>query len=301
MKQTVTIGIPAYNEEANIKNLIEELIKQKAESYELAAIVIASDGSTDNTTKIAKLYENEIIHIYDSKERLGLAATQNLILSQTKSDILILVNADISIKDLYFIEHMIKPIADGSADLVTPEFKQLFPATFFERILYRSTELKTAIYEEFKNGNNIYTCAGPARAFSKRLYKNLEFKNSANEDAYSYLYTTFNGYKYLHIHDTAVYFKLPNNFADHKKQSTRFLHSKRRLVDEFGEKVVAQNYKIPFNILYPMTKKYFIRYPLEISLYGAVYSYICIITLCRKGPSNFQTWQSSKSSKVLKS
>lgn len=300
MKKTVTIGIPAYNEEMNIGHLLNELKNQSSDSYILEKILIISDGSTDKTVAVAKRFPNPILSVINGEKRLGVAARQNEIIQSTKSDILIILNSDISIKDPYFIEHIIQPIIEKRADLVTPEFKQLLPATFFERILYRSCEFKSALYEDFHNGKNVYTCCGPARAFSKRLYSKLHFKDSSYEDAYSFIYTVINGYTYLHIHDTAVYFRLPSNFSDHRKQSTRFFHSKASLIKEFGRENIDKNYTIPLPTLLNSMKKYFLRYPLEISIYGGILSYTWLLS--KIFPTNITSiWESSKSSKVLKS
>ena len=48
-KQTVTIGIPAYNEEQNIGVLLSKLLAQKQIHYKLKEILIYLDGSIDHT------------------------------------------------------------------------------------------------------------------------------------------------------------------------------------------------------------------------------------------------------------
>jgi glycosyltransferase involved in cell wall biosynthesis len=43
---TVTIGIPAYNEAANITSLLMALLAQNTPNFKLESIIVASDGST---------------------------------------------------------------------------------------------------------------------------------------------------------------------------------------------------------------------------------------------------------------
>ena len=54
-KLTVTIGIPAYNEQENISCLLRSIIKQKAWSYRLQSVVVVCDGSTDGTLGKARI------------------------------------------------------------------------------------------------------------------------------------------------------------------------------------------------------------------------------------------------------
>lgn len=299
MKPTVTIGIPAYNEEANIRYLVEELLSQSKNGYNLQSIIVSSDGSNDKTVSILNSIDSPLLTIIDDKRRLGVAARQNEIFIKSKADILILLNADISIPDKHFIEEIIKPVIEENAGLVTPQYKQMVPKTYFERILYCSTRLKFSIYDAYKNGNNIYTCCGPARAFSKKLYTKLRFKTSTNEDAFSYLFAVNNGFKYCHTHATAIYFRLPNNFADHKKQSTRFINSKKNLQNEFSAEYLKKAYYLPFSLVIRNLAKFIFRYPVELVAYVMILMFISLIS-----PMETQSngaWESSKSSKIVHS
>lgn len=46
-KLSVSVGIPAYNEEQNIASLIFGILKQKVNNITLKEIIVISDGSTD--------------------------------------------------------------------------------------------------------------------------------------------------------------------------------------------------------------------------------------------------------------
>ena len=46
---TITIGISAYNEVANIKALLQTLLAQRANNFLLEKIIVISDQSTDDT------------------------------------------------------------------------------------------------------------------------------------------------------------------------------------------------------------------------------------------------------------
>ena len=166
-KSTVSIGIPAFNEEANIGFLLKDLLKQNQKNFVFHQIIISSDGSTDKTIETAKKAsasfiqkEGQEVILIDNKERKGRAVRQNQIMERSASDILVLLDADILIKDKNFIEKIIKPVLNKKADLTSVSVQELPPENFLERILKISMEFKKFIFENYKNGNNLYTCHG---------------------------------------------------------------------------------------------------------------------------------------------
>ena len=54
IKPKVSVGISAYNEEHNLAQLLRSITRGKAQSFELAEIIVVSDGSTDRTAEIAR-------------------------------------------------------------------------------------------------------------------------------------------------------------------------------------------------------------------------------------------------------
>ncbi len=296
-KITVTIGIPAYNEEANIGYLIEDLLKQRSNGYILEKIIIISDGSIDRTAEVVKSFNKNEIFLVDNKFRQGLAKTQNEILEKSNSDILVLLNADIMINDPLFLSKIITPIKNDKSDLVCISLRELEQYTITGDILNVSMKFKTAIFEKYKKGNNIYTCHA-VRAFSKRLYKDFTFKGSIGEDAYSYLYAKFNNYKYDFIKSTKAYYRLPSNYKDHEKQSIRFIQSKKKFIKDFGEDFIHENYFIPKTPLVLTGIKFTAKYPIHMFLYVLIYFGIKVKAIFAGKISD--SWEISISSKALR-
>ncbi len=65
-KDKVLVVIPAFNEEANIERVVEEL----AENYPELDYVVVNDGSTDRTAQIC---QSRGYHLLDLPVNLGLA------------------------------------------------------------------------------------------------------------------------------------------------------------------------------------------------------------------------------------
>src|SRR5688572_1054276 len=120
-KLRVSVGIPAYNEEANIGHLINSLLNQKGDNFILEEIIVISDGSTDNTAHIARSFDDARVTVKTDDARKGTALRQNEIADHFKGDALILLHADVLPADEYFIKKMSEPlIKDENTAIVAP-------------------------------------------------------------------------------------------------------------------------------------------------------------------------------------
>ncbi len=293
---TVTIGIPAYNEEANISYLLDSLLSQKEEGFVIERILVVSDGSSDRTTEIVRGFKDKKVSIIDNKKRNGVAFGQNQIIQNCNSDILVLLNADIKIENPLFLSFLVLPIIKNGADLVSGNLSALKPESFMEKILAAGMLLKDFMFESYKSGRNIYTCYGPARAFSRKLYKKMSFPGSIGEDAYSYLFCRSRGFFYAHVALAVAFVKMPGNFSDHFKQSIRFIQSKRKFIKIFGEKFVVEEYKLPLGLVVKSIIYSFIRLPLYTFCYLAVNSLVKLKS--KNYPAIPERWEISSSSKI---
>jgi len=86
---TISVIIPAYNEEKVIRHTIESLIETK---YPKKEIIFVNDGSKDKTLDIASQYKDKITVL--SKENGGKASALNYGLVYAKGEIVVIVDAD---------------------------------------------------------------------------------------------------------------------------------------------------------------------------------------------------------------
>ncbi len=296
-KFKAVIGIPAYNEEANIGFLIRDILNQNKKNIKLEKIIVYSDGSTDRTVSVSKNIKDKRIHLIDNKKRLGLAYVENQIISSCDSDVLILLNADIRIVDKNFLEKIVHPIIIKDYDLTSPNIRETRPRNHFENILQVGMSIKNFIYEAYKNGDNVYTCHGQARAFSKRLYKKIHFPSSIGNDAYSYFYCIDNGFKYKYIKDTDIIYSLPENFKDHSRQSIRFFQSQKLLSVLFNKSFINSEYRIPSMIIVKSLLRMSIIFSIYISFYLFLVLYLKIKSYFIKNWKD--TWEIAVSSKEV--
>jgi len=294
----VTVGIPAFNEENNIQAILKDILNQKRQGYRLENIIVASDGSTDATVKKVKAINSPIITVLDNPDRKGVAVRQNQLMNKSNSDVLVLLNADLSIKDPKFIYKITRPFLDKTVDLASVNILPVAPKYFFGKMLYVSTEYKNLVFNNFHSGDNWYTCHGAARAFSKRLYKNIIFKRSVGEDLYSYLYTKYHSYNYAFVKEATVKYRLPENLHDHEKQSFRFRNSTPYIEEEFGTKFINANIIWPKSRLFIFGFLTFVIHPFLASVYMITNSYLAIKYRLIK-TITIDKWEISRSTKYL--
>lgn len=301
MIKTLTVGIAAYNEEANIKQLVQSLMNQHVYNGVVKKIIIASDASTDQTVNEVKALNDERIELIDGRSRIGVGKRLNQIISMTNSDILVTLDADIKITDLEFLAEIIRPILENQADLTSVPLKPILPKTSFGKTLYFSMGLKNALFDKFKNGNNIYTCHGPVRAYSKKLYKALKFPTAIGNDMYSYLKCLANNMEYQYVQTTEVWYALPETEYDHQLQSARFHDSKNEMKKYFSPDLSISEFQIPTLDYLCITMKFLpqlLKQPLLFIKYLLIYSQILFASNSRR--PDLQLWPVVKSSKKLK-
>lgn len=244
-KPTVIIGIPAYNEEENIARLLRQLLVQKQKRFFLKKIVVASDGSTDDTVKSARSVKNRKVTIMNFLARQGRAVVQEKIFQYADTDFVVLIDADTAIRESDFLERLVRPLCDG-ADLTAARVEEAQPVTVTSKILYASMQWKKQLFEMINEGDNVYTCHGRARGFSSRLYKSIHFPQSSGEDAYSYFFCKKKQFVYKYVQSAHIFYRLPSSFMDHLAQGRRYFAAKDSFQREFGRGVISRGYFLPF-------------------------------------------------------
>lgn len=107
--KTVCI-IPAYNEEKTIG----EVVKVVGQVEAVSNIIVVSDGSTDNTAKVAEENGAHTIH-YEENRGKGAAMKTGIELSD--ADVLLFLDADLIGLKKEHIESLLKPVIDDEADM----------------------------------------------------------------------------------------------------------------------------------------------------------------------------------------
>jgi glycosyltransferase involved in cell wall biosynthesis len=100
-KYGVAVVVTSYNYGKYLGAALDSLLNQ---TFKPAEIVVVDDGSTDNTTEIAKTFEAQGVKVITQKNQ-GVAAARNNGIAATKSELLICLDADDQLQPTY-IEKM---------------------------------------------------------------------------------------------------------------------------------------------------------------------------------------------------
>ncbi|MCK9352252.1 MAG: glycosyltransferase [Candidatus Paceibacterota bacterium] len=268
--RSVTIGIPAYNEERNIGHLIEEILRQETAGFRIEKIIVASDGSKDGTVRIARAYENRGVFVIDDPVNRGKNYRQNQILKETSSDILVILDGDIILENNVTLAKLMAPIWRENADLTSGSLTPLRGKTFIEKVLVAGFRFKFSVYRNYRSGNNLYTCLGGMRAFSRKYYTAMTFPEiSAGEDQYSYFFCVARGMKYRFAEEARALFKLPDTFSDYKKYALRIFRTQRKHADgdEFSTEMIQGERHLPIGTILREAVSAFLHDPFHLPAY----------------------------------
>ncbi|MEO8971060.1 MAG: glycosyltransferase [Ktedonobacteraceae bacterium] len=114
-----TVGVMAYNEEANIQRTLLALLEQSSEHTRLEEIIVVASGCTDRTVAIVQEMQvtEPSIHLLLQERREGKASAINLFLQHAHSPVLAMVGADI-IPEKNTLEQLCAHFNDSSVGMV---------------------------------------------------------------------------------------------------------------------------------------------------------------------------------------
>lgn len=248
-KITITIGIPAYNEENNIRNILTALLRQKQTHWSLDKIIVVCDGCTDKTVEYAQSIQSDKIEVIVNKKREGKAIKEQKIIEAFDSDYLVMVDADVLPTNDFLTDNLIATfLKDDKISLVSGNSRPFQPTSFFERAVYTTFFVRDKSRKFVKGGNSIYGCSGKCLAMKKEFAKTIKFPPKIlAEDDYIYFSCISIGRIFRHCPSAIVYYKLPKTLEDYIRQIFRAdPDASTRNVQEYFGKIVSDEYHRPF-------------------------------------------------------
>ena len=204
---TVSILIAAYNEEKVIQEKIENLFQLEYPRDKLE-IWIASDGSTDETVKLALEVGKDRIQVLDLSRR-GKVAALNAMLSRAKGEIVIFSDANTMFEE-YAVKKLVRNFRDHRIGCVSGQLRYKVDYTSGEGARSETTYWK---YENWVKGQEsrlgrLSGANGAIYAIRKEYLKEIP-PGIINDDFYVSTYILQQGHDVV-LDEDAVAYEEPN-------------------------------------------------------------------------------------------
>ncbi|MDI3476848.1 MAG: hypothetical protein PWQ59_373 [Thermoanaerobacterium sp.] len=148
----ISVIIPAYNEEKNIKNVLNVLKKINI----IDEIIVVNDGSTDDTEKVVSLFEVKLINL---RTNLGKGAAIKRGIQAASGDFLVLLDADLIGFTPEHFNKLVEPVLENNCDMTVGIFssgrKRTDLAQKIAPFLSGQRALKKDLFIEFINDKDI--------------------------------------------------------------------------------------------------------------------------------------------------
>jgi biofilm PGA synthesis N-glycosyltransferase PgaC len=224
---TCSIGIAAYNEEANIGRLLQVLLDQQTSNCVIKEIIVIASGCTDNTESIVResSARDQKIKLLVEPHRLGKASAINLFLRHAQSDILILESAD-TMPEPTTIQRLIEPFADPEVGMTGGHPVPINdPRTFMGFVVHLLWELHHQIASQHPK-------LGELTAI-RRVFHRIPY-DSAVDEANMEPLIRGQGYQLRYVPEAIVYNRGAETVSDFLKQRRRIYAGHLRMRREQG-------------------------------------------------------------------
>lgn len=235
--KTVSIIIPAYNEEKSIARTIESALEldYPKDKYE---IIVVNDGSTDNTYEIAKKYisENAPIVRVLTKTNGGKSSALNLGINNSKAEIIVTMDAD-TFTQKEALKRMVGHFYEDNIMAVTPSVGVYKPRTVWQRIQHIEYYLGVFLAKSFSSIDAIHVTPGAFSSYRREFFVKYGGydKNSITEDFEIALRIQRNDYRIENAANAVVYTLAPKTFRELAVQRRRWYSGTIKNLWEYRE------------------------------------------------------------------
>ena len=259
---SISIGIPAYNEEANIKQLLAAILNQREISFKLDAVIVVSDGSEDHTVGEVQSVQDARVHLIINQSRKGQSCAQNTIFNVVKSDIVVVFEADTIPNDTEYLERLIRPIINNARiGFVQGNAVPLPAETLFGRIF----RAQIAIYQDLSikdsEALSLSVSGRGGRAFTRYVYQKMRWPIAVPEDSYALLWCRDNSISAVFQESAICFFRCAETFTDFLKVRKKTNGGRMALERYFKEDNVRRIYNTPVWLRLQMLMRFFLRHP----------------------------------------
>jgi poly-beta-1,6-N-acetyl-D-glucosamine synthase len=222
-----SVGIMAYNEEANIADAIGTILGQKLTSSQISELIVVASGCEDRTTAIvADIRRHDPrVRLIEQERREGKASAINLFIKAARSAVLLLVSADLLVKD-GTIDALLRHFEDPAVGMVgghpVPVNRE---TTFLGHAVHLQWRLHDRIARESPK-------LGEIVAF-RNVVRSIPLDTAVDEISIQALITQL-GYRLVYEPRAVVYNRGPTTVLDFLRQRRRIYGGHLRVREQQG-------------------------------------------------------------------
>ncbi len=291
---SVTVIIPAYNEEANIARIVRQVLDEPWDVGQLLErVVMVDDCSSDRTQDIAQSLacSDQRVHVVRHEQRSGKNAGIRLAAAACTSDVLVVVDADVLLTPGCLVETIVLLSCDPSLMAASCIVEPLPAQSWAER----ASRSQALFVSELKRRGQAYLSA--LYAIRAPAFGALDVPDGVADDAYITCWLRGHGYPYAIRRDAKAYIRAAVGIRDFAKQTLRGRRgeqaTKRAVPD--AESGVHKTRRI---VILGALWAAFVRDPLGFFLYVAWYAIVLVtpstIWLPNVSLSTFDSVRSTK-------
>lgn len=277
MVKTVSILIPAYNEERSIKECVLSCLNQ---TKKIDEIIVINDGSKDKTLKILKSFKNYIKIVNLKKNTGNKSKAQEIGLNYVNTDIFITTDADTKL-DINFVKEILKNFEDEKVCAVCG-FVESEDKNWLTRVREIDYLIGQTIHKNAQSViNAVFILAGCGSAFrTKEFKKNVRFDHDNVTEDLDFTYQLkIVGKKILYDPKAIVYTQDPNSIKSYIKQIYRWYSGGWTCLKKNIKILKKPNNALILLLIYPeglIMGIFFIFSPILLYYYFKVFIYLFI-------------------------
>jgi poly-beta-1,6-N-acetyl-D-glucosamine synthase len=234
-KVPISIGVTAYNEEANIGQLLQLILDQRLQTVVITEIIVVASGCTDRTEAIAREFaaRDGRIRLLIQPQREGKASAMNLFIREAQEDVLILCSADLQ-PSLDAVEQLIAPFADPEVAMTGCH---PVPVNNPNHFMGFAVHLLWKLHHEMNMAGGF---KGGEMVGFRRVFERIPYHTAVDEASVEPI-VRGQGYKVQYCPEAIVYNKGPETAADFIRQRRRIYAGHLDLANLLGYKVSSMS------------------------------------------------------------
>ena len=233
-----SVGITAYNEEANIGRLLEAMIEQRLYQVQIAEIIVVASGCTDRTVEIVQEYAacDPRIQLHIQEKREGKTSAINVFLAHAQEQICVLESGD-TLPHEDAIENLVRMFRNSAVGMTGAQKMAVnTPDHVVGLLSYLRLKLEHQLCLEIPR-------LGELIAFRK-VFDRLP-SDVAMDEAFVEAFVVQRGLQVRYAPDAVVYSMGPQTVSDFVKQRRRNYAGHLYLIDKYGYRVSSlQNRRV---------------------------------------------------------